>query len=158
MWLQSSSYMEENTTELSSLEIVPETPRPVGRPVKPIDWEKVRELVSLQCDAIDIAAFCGVSEKTLLAALRREQGVSYWEEFAEPIAKTKLIDARRVIWERALGGNDRMLAMIARKYLGFEQELKVSGQVQHQHLHVLLTDEDRKKRLTELQAKLLPGS
>jgi hypothetical protein len=153
----------QNTTELLALEPPEEiseveTPK-IGRPPIPIDWDKVRELAELQVDGNDIAAFMGINENTFYAACRRVHKMS-WEDWAAPHRGRYLVAARKIIWERALAGNDRMLAMVARKYLGFKDEVEVknSGTVQHQHIHVLVnaTDEDKTRRIEELKTRLLP--
>jgi hypothetical protein len=144
----------ENTTESVTLFDAENLSRPEGRPLTVVDWDNVRDLLAYTATGTEIAACLGIHEDTLYRACKRDNKVS-WEEWNQPLKTKKTVEMRKRIYDLAMGGNTQLLILWARRYLGFEQQIEVKGQVNHAHVHVLVNDEDRKKRIEELQAKLL---
>jgi hypothetical protein len=91
------------------------TKRPVGRPCKEIDPEKVRDLATIQCTMTEIAAFMRCSVDTL------ENNFSDVIKEAREAGKESL---RRAQWKKAVyEGHPTMLIWLGKFYLNQKEEI-----------------------------------
>lgn len=88
----------------------------MARPRKPVDWESVEKLCSLQCTEEEIAQFLAISVDTLCRACKRDHEQSFAEYFAQKKGLGK-VSLRRAQWQAAQKGNPTMLIWLGKQYL-----------------------------------------
>ena len=92
--------------------------RPVGRPKKELDVEQIRELATIQCTDVEIAAVMRVSVDSLKA--------NYTDIIKEGREHGKS-SLRRAQYKLALTGNAQMLIWLGRFYLGQKEEINFTS-------------------------------
>jgi hypothetical protein len=92
--------------------------RPVGRPKKELDVEQIRELATIQCTDVEIAAVMRVSVDTITR--------NYAEMIKEGREHGKS-SLRRAQYKLALTGNAQMLIWLGRFYLGQKEEINFTS-------------------------------
>jgi hypothetical protein len=88
-----------------------------GRPRLEIEWEAFDALCAVQCTLAEIAAYLGVSEDTIERAVKREQGMSFADYFAQK-RQAGFVSLRRKQFELAMEGNPTMLIFLGKQWLG----------------------------------------
>lgn len=91
-----------------------------GRPTKPIDWDEVDRLCSLQCTAREIAASVGVDVSTFHNAIKRERGAEGFTDYTSLFAEKRqagLRSLRRAQFETAIKGNPTMQIWLGKQWL-----------------------------------------
>ncbi len=96
-----------------------------GRPRATIDWADFDRLCAVQCTLAEIAAHFGRSEDTIERAVKREQGLSFADYFAQK-RKSGFVSLRRKQWELAMAGNPTMLIFLGKQWLGQSDKQEVS--------------------------------
>lgn len=84
----------------------------MARPSKPIDERMLKQLALVHCTHDEIAAVLGVHKRTIerrYAALIKE---------AREDGKSSL---RRVMWKKALEGNERLMIWLSKQHLGYKE-------------------------------------
>ena len=94
----------------------PLNPQPPHRPLKPIDWKKVDELLIYGCPTTEIAAVIGVSTDTIYDRCLSEHGVSYTVYSTE---KKQLGDSmlRGAQYRKAIKGDNTMMVWLGKNRL-----------------------------------------
>jgi hypothetical protein len=85
-----------------------------GRPPIEIDLQMVKKLASFMSTDREIAAFLGLSARTVARAKKREDFQAAMDQ-GRNLAKLNL---RRAQWAAALGGNTTMMIFLAKCHLG----------------------------------------
>jgi hypothetical protein len=130
-------------------------PRQYGTAPIAIDWNMVADMVSFHMSGVEISECLGIEPQTLYARCWEEHTMR-WSTWIVPHRLKYAYAIRKKLWEKALEGNERMLALVARKFFGFKDETEFSGKVRHEHIHVHLSEADKTKKIEELRARLLP--
>lgn len=105
------------------------SPRAVmGRPVTPIDWDKVATLAAIYCPAEEICAVMDFTQDTLNRACKRKFKKTYAEWSAEKRG-TGRAALRNMQMAAAKKGNITMMIWLGKQLLGQsdKSDLKVSG-------------------------------
>jgi hypothetical protein len=89
---------------------------PVGRPRKELDFDTVEKLCSMQCTAVEIAGFFGVSVDTLDLRCKDWGYANFTDLFKECGADGK-ISLRRWQMKAAEKGNAALLIWLGKQYL-----------------------------------------
>lgn len=89
----------------------------MGRPRKEINWEEFDRLCAIQCTQAEIAAWFGCTTDTIANAVKREQGTTFADYYAER-RLPGLVSLRRQQFQLALGGNVPMLIWLGKQLLG----------------------------------------
>jgi hypothetical protein len=97
-----------------------------GRPRIEIDWADFDRLCEVQCTLEELAAHFGVSEDTIERAVKREQGLSFADYFAQK-RKVGFVSLRRKQWELAMAGNPTMLIFLGKQLLEQSDKHQVTG-------------------------------
>jgi hypothetical protein len=90
---------------------------PVGRPRKELDFDTVQKLCSIQCTALEIAGFFGVSVDTL--DLRcKDWGYANFTDLFKVFGADGKISLRRWQMKAAEKGNSALLIWLGKQHLG----------------------------------------
>lgn len=84
----------------------------MARPRKPVDTELLRRLALVHCTMAEIASVAGVHKRTL------ERRYAAVIEAAREDGKSSL---RRVMWRKALDGNERLMIWLSKQHLGMRE-------------------------------------
>lgn len=95
-----------------------------GRPVAEIDWEKLDTLIGIQCTAVEVSAYLGLSERTIERAIKRTHKMSLVEYFKQK-AKAGHISIRRALYKKAVNGDTTALIFWYKAHLNFTDAIKV---------------------------------
>ena len=95
----------------------------MARPVKKVDIEQLKKLLSLQCTKEECAAFFEMTKPTLEARLR-EAGHEGFQSFAETYRQPGKISLRRNQWKAAESGNVAMLIWLGKQWLGQSEKVE----------------------------------
>lgn len=95
-----------------------------GRPVAEIDWEKLDTLIGIQCTAVEVSAYLGLSERTIERAIKRTHKMSLVEYFRQK-AKAGHISIRRALYKKAVNGDTTALIFWYKAHLGFQDKMIV---------------------------------
>jgi len=88
-----------------------------GRPVKPIDWEKVDRLLEAGCLGTEIAAHFNMHPDTFYIRCQKEKGMGYTAYSQEKKQKGDSI-LRAAQYKTALDGNTTMQVWLGKQRLG----------------------------------------
>lgn len=99
----------------------------MARPKKEIDFAELDRLCLLQCTALEIAWFFGISEDTLGRRIQEKYGESFADYFKKASSEGKM-SLRRKQFEIALKGNVSMLIWLGKQCLGQSDKLEQSGE------------------------------
>lgn len=88
----------------------------MGRPSKKIDLVEIEKLYGLQCTDEEVAAFCGVSTRTIL---RRKQMKKFQEAVDRAKAKGR-VSLRRNLFRLAANGNVAAAIFLSKNLLGYK--------------------------------------
>lgn len=101
-----------------------------GPKLTQINWTEFDKLCAMQCPLSEIASWFECCEDTIETAVKREQGMSFSEYFAQKRGKGK-ISLRRKQMELALAGDKVMLIWLGKQYLDQvdKQDLRHSGDI-----------------------------
>lgn len=124
------------------------------RPLIPIDWNRVDQLLQADCSGEEIAAFIGIGADTLYDRCVTEKGVGWTHYKASKNSHGNAL-LRAGQFNRALKGSDRMLELLGRERLGQgKDEVKLSpieDIITERHKNMMLEAENQKLR-AELDA------
>jgi hypothetical protein len=87
-----------------------------GRPEKPIDWEKVDQMLLAQTPSKSIAEALGVHLETFYDRVKEKYGVNYSEYAGKKQTEGK-IGIRLKNYQKAMAGNIQMLLRLSEVYL-----------------------------------------
>lgn len=92
-------------------------PKKTGRPLKVIEWDKVNEMLNIQCTGEEIAAVLDMDYDTLSRACEREKGRSF-ADYSTEKRKGGLASLRRRQWLAAVEDkNPTMLIWLGKNML-----------------------------------------
>lgn len=90
---------------------------PGGRPLIPIDWKKVDQLLMAGCLGTEIAAFFAMVPNTFYERVENEYGMKFTQFRQEKLAKgDALLRAKQ--YEKALAGDNTNLIWLGKQRLG----------------------------------------
>ena len=95
-----------------------------GRPGAQIDWEKLDTLIGIQCTAVEVSAYLGLSERTIERAIKRIHKMSLVEYFKQK-AKAGHISIRRALYKKAVNGDTTAIIFFYKNHLGFTDAMKI---------------------------------
>lgn len=84
----------------------------MARPTKPVDVDLIRRLALVHCSNEEIASVVGVHKRTL------ERRYAAVIEDGRREGKTSL---RRVMWKKALEGNERLMIWLSKQHLDMRE-------------------------------------
>lgn len=136
-----------------------EKPGPAPTPLR---WDKLAEAAALFASQEEAALHAGTSTSSLIRWFRRCD--TNWENWSQPHRNATTILLRRQILDRALAGNDSMLTMLAKRFLGMGAKNVTEitgpdgGPILHAHIHGhgKLSDEDLDRMILNLNARHTP--
>lgn len=103
----------------------------VGRPRKELDFETVQKLCHIQCTALEIAGFFGVSVDTL--DLRcKDWGYAHFTDLFRVYGADGKISLRRWQMKAAEKGNSSMLLWLGKQYLGQKERYETFGEEKYE--------------------------
>jgi len=102
------------------------TPKVMGRPKKPIDWEVFDKLCALQCTQVEMASWFDCSVDTLERRCTEEKGMIFAEYYIQKAGKGK-ISLRRHQWQLAEKGNATMLIWLGKQVLGQKDKADITS-------------------------------
>lgn len=88
-----------------------------GRKEKPINFEILEQLVMAQNSKDEIASFFDMSDRSLEKKISKHYGIT-WIEFARILRNKGNLSIRTKQFKEALKGNNRMLELWGKLYLG----------------------------------------
>lgn len=95
-----------------------------GRPSPIIDWAEFDTLVGIQCTAVEISAYLGISVDAIERAIKRTHKMGLAEYFKQK-AKKGHISIRRALWKKASGGDMTAIIFFYKNHLGFTDSMKI---------------------------------
>ena len=78
-----------------------------------IEWAEFDRLCEVQCTLAELASHFGVSEDTIERAVKREQGLSFADYFAQK-RQAGFVSLRRKQYELAMAGNATLLIFLGK--------------------------------------------
>ena len=102
-----------------------ETKKKTGRPQFEIDWPKVDGMCAIHCTGEEIAGVLGCDYDTLVAAIKREHGLTFSEYFAQKSANGK-VSLRRRQYSAAMEGDRTMQIWLGKQWLGQAEKQDVA--------------------------------
>jgi hypothetical protein len=105
----------------------PQGPKLRG-PITEADWKNFDKLCSMQCSLVEIASFFGCDTKTIQTRVKAEYGEKFSVIYKEK-RRTGIISLRRIMYQKALAGNIRLIETLARHYLGIGEGLPVDEEL-----------------------------
>jgi hypothetical protein len=88
----------------------------MSRPRKKIDLAELEKLYQLQCTEKEVAAFLGISVKTL----ERRKKISKFAEAMDAAKAKGLVSVRRMLFGLAAKGNIAAIIFLAKNLLGYK--------------------------------------
>ena len=98
----------------------PTTGKPMGRPTKTFDWEKIKQYAYIQCTEAEIERLCETTKETLDAACKRERGETF-SEFYKIASEGGRASLRREMYKVAMSGNVAMMIWLSKNYMGMKE-------------------------------------
>jgi len=90
-----------------------------------IDWSVVDEKLSKFCEGHEVAAFLGISYKTLERAVRDKFGMLFIDYKAQKRSKGEVL-LRELQWNKAAKGDTAMQIFLGKQYLGqSDRQIKI---------------------------------
>lgn len=89
----------------------------MARPIIPIDWTKVDELLLAGCSGIEIAANFHIHHDTFYEKVKEHYNVSF-TEYATSMWKRGDSMIRQVQFSKAMDGDNKMLTLLGKNRLG----------------------------------------
>jgi hypothetical protein len=126
---------------------------PGGRPKAKIDMAEVEKLAQLQCTDVEIAAFLGVTTRTI--ENYRAKDATFREAMERGKAKG-LISLRRAQYQEALKGNPTMLVWLGKALLG--QKDKIASELSGPDGSAISIDDKGRTDLVSSVIKMLEKS
>lgn len=104
------------------------------------DFERLKNLVRIQCTQTEICSILGMSDTTLNRRLK-ERKYENFEDFYKKHNDEGRMSLRRMQWSAAENGNSTMLVWLGKQYLGQsdKQEQTISGE--HVHAYKWIDDD-----------------
>lgn len=90
------------------------------------DIDEFKKLCEIHCTLDEIAGFFDVSIDTVERFCKRELGETFAECYKKFSAGGK-ISLRRVMWQKALSGNTKMMIWLSKNELGYRDHLDIKG-------------------------------
>lgn len=81
-----------------------------------IDYELLKNLISLQCSAVELCSFFGIPFEDLMAKVHKETGVP-WSTFYSMYSATGRVSLRRAQFLKAMEGDTLMLMHLGKHWL-----------------------------------------
>jgi hypothetical protein len=88
----------------------------MSRPRKKIDLAELEKLYQLQCTEKEVAAFLGISVKTL----ERRKKISKFAEAMDAAKAKGIVSVRRMLFGQAAKGNIAAIIFLAKNLLGYK--------------------------------------
>ena len=98
------------------MQSVPKAKKATGRPLIPIDWEQVDEMLKIQCTGEEIAGVLKISYDTIEKACKREQKMAFTDYSKQKGANGKS-SLRRRQWAMT-ESNPTMAIWLGKQWLG----------------------------------------
>lgn len=76
-------------------------PKPIGRPLAPIDWAQFDSLIQMHCTINEIAFFFKCSRETIERRVKDEKGMTFVAYF-EHMSVGGRLSLRRIAWKKAI--------------------------------------------------------
>ena len=92
-------------------------PKPAHRPQKPIDWERVDELLMAGCLGTEIAPHFDMHYQTFYERVEIEKGMSFTQYSTQKRSQGDAI-LREVQYQKALSADNTMLVWLGKNRLG----------------------------------------
>jgi hypothetical protein len=100
------------------------SPNPTGRPVTPINWNRVDKLLQAGCKGTEIADAIGISNDTLYDRCLKEKGLSYTDYSVKMRSKGENL-IREAQFDKALEGDNTMLIWLGKNRLSQSDKAEV---------------------------------
>lgn len=95
----------------------------MGRPKKEIDALEFEKLCALHCTLSDVAGWFNCSEDTVYRFCKENYNLTFAEAQRKHSAPAK-VSLRRVMYEKAMGGNVTMMIWLSKQYLGMTDKVE----------------------------------
>lgn len=118
---------------------------PRKRPLSAQDFEDFESLATMQCTQAEICGFFKCNHDTLMQRIRDHYEADFSDKYQELRAEGKS-SLRRVMWNKALGGDGQTQRWLSRQYLGMSDKVEVDDKRR--------TDEDEKGKVLEPAERL----
>lgn len=86
---------------------------PVGRPCKPIDWNRVDTMIAKGCSGVEIAGELGIHEETFYVRVQQEHNINFTGYAGGKYSKGNG-RIRMMQFDRAMDGNIQMLIWLGK--------------------------------------------
>src|SRR5438132_1409207 len=91
----------------------------MARPKAKIDLVEIEKLYGMQCTDAEVAAFCGVSTRTI----ERRRQVKQFRELTDRAKAKGRVSVRRALFRQAAAGNIAAVIFLAKNLLGYRDVL-----------------------------------
>lgn len=119
-----------------------------GRPIKPIDWNKVDEMLESCCTGTEIAAYFAMHHQTFYDRVLMEKGICFTAYSQQKQSKT-LQRLRNKQLEVAENGNPSLLIWLGKQYLDQRDQPKEETKKQEIEAAVISLGESIKKYVSD---------
>lgn len=89
----------------------------VGRPPKPIDWDRVERKMEAGCTAVEISSHFRIHPTTFVHKFKEKYGDNF-SNFSNDFHSDGKGNVREKQYEEALDGNTQMLVLLGKLWLG----------------------------------------
>lgn len=115
----------------------------MGRPTKTFDWVQVGQMCSVNMTVKEICCVLMCDDETIRKGCEREKGITFSAFYDQHREKAKM-SLRRMQWQRAKKGSDRMLTWLGIQELGQRNRTDVtSGDAPIPQAQVIMPDNGR---------------
>lgn len=114
-------------TKNAKAKAIPKKSGPKGprkRPLSDQDFEDFESLATMQCTLAEICGFFKCNLDTLMQRIRDHYTADFSTKYQEFRAGGKA-SLRRVMWDKALGGDGQTQRWLSRQYLGMSDKVEV---------------------------------
>ena len=110
-------------TKTKTKELKKRGPKGVSKPLEEKDFQRLLNMIRIQCTQNEICDVLDMSDTTLNRRLQ-ERGYANFEDFLKKHNSEGKMSLRRMQWQAAENGNSTMLVFLGKQYLGQKDKIE----------------------------------